>query len=152
MDVGSEPYGGVSLAMREFTGGVARLRAAVAGSLGLGVSELVALMLLGEVGQLTPKELSLQLGITTGSMTAMTDRLEAAGFWGRGPHPFDGRSILLKLTPAGEDAARHYRNVYEGAIESGYRRNAPRDVAGDAAFLKVVAQALEEKAQQVQKS
>jgi len=46
----------------------------------------------------SPRELADQLGITTGSMTTMTDRLSARGYLSRTPHPSDGRKILVRAT------------------------------------------------------
>lgn len=83
-----------------------RYRAALAAQLQIGVTELTALGHLVERGQLTPKELSALLGLTTGTVTGVADRLVAAGLIRREPHSTDRRSILLRPTPAGVHARR----------------------------------------------
>jgi DNA-binding MarR family transcriptional regulator len=42
-----------------------------------------------------------ELGITTGGMSKLVDRIEASGYCRRQPNPDDRRSSLLELTPAG---------------------------------------------------
>jgi DNA-binding MarR family transcriptional regulator len=50
--------------------------------------------------------------ITSGAMTARLDRLVGAGFVERVPDPDDGRSVLVRLTDAGDEiAARALDNV-----------------------------------------
>jgi DNA-binding MarR family transcriptional regulator len=39
--------------------------------------------------------------MTTGAVTAMTDRLVGAGFFARRPHPTDRRSVHVELTQEG---------------------------------------------------
>jgi DNA-binding MarR family transcriptional regulator len=50
-------------------------------------------------GPCTPTDLAEFLSITTASMTAVSDRLEAGGHIVRRPHPTDRRRILVELTP-----------------------------------------------------
>ena len=49
----------------------------------------------------TPTAIATVLGRTTGGMTLALDRLEAAGWVRRAPHPDDRRRILVELTPDG---------------------------------------------------
>lgn len=53
-------------------------------------------------GQSTPKAISGQLGLSTGATAIMLNRLEAAGFVERRPHPTDRRGVLIALGPAAE--------------------------------------------------
>lgn len=50
-------------------------------------------------GLATPKALSEHLGLTSGATAIMLNRLEAAGFIERHPHPTDRRGVLLSLGP-----------------------------------------------------
>lgn len=84
-----------------------RYCAGLAAQLQIGVTELTALGHLVQAGHLTPKELSALLGLTTGTITGVADRLVAAGLVRRDPHPTDRRSIRLRPTPAGTHA-RHW--------------------------------------------
>ncbi len=46
----------------------------------------------------TPRLLADRLGLTTGSVTAMLDRLEKIGYITRSPHPTDRRRLLVRAT------------------------------------------------------
>lgn len=65
-------------------------------------------LLLGSEG-LSPRELGQRLGLTTGSVTAMLDRLERLDFLARDPHPDDGRKSVVTITTQG--ARRCYELV-----------------------------------------
>lgn len=51
----------------------------------------------------SPKEIAGRLGLSSGSATALIDRLEKAGFLHRRPNPGDRRGVLVSLD---EEAAR----------------------------------------------
>lgn len=54
-------------------------------------------------GRLLPRELAERLQLSSGSLTMILDRLEAAGFLMRLPNPTDRRSVYVELNPAGAD-------------------------------------------------
>jgi DNA-binding MarR family transcriptional regulator len=68
--------------------------------LGLDPTETTAVLAIGRSGQLTPGELGRRLGMTSGGVTALVQRLERAGHVRRHPHPRDKRSALLSLQPS----------------------------------------------------
>ncbi|WP_424217286.1 MarR family winged helix-turn-helix transcriptional regulator (plasmid) [Streptomyces sp. BI20] len=68
--------------------------------LGVNETDLRCLEILLSVEETTPRELSRQLGLTTGSVTTMLDRLEKLAYLTRGPHPDDRRKTLVRITPA----------------------------------------------------
>jgi DNA-binding MarR family transcriptional regulator len=72
---------------------------AVAERLGLGPTDHKCLDLLRERGAMTGSELAASTGLTTGAITGVVDRLERAGYVGRGPHPHDGRKQVLRPVP-----------------------------------------------------
>jgi DNA-binding MarR family transcriptional regulator len=72
-----------------------RHRAAVARRLGLSDTEVSALVHLSRHGSLTPSQLGDLLFLTSGGVTALTQRLERAGYVDRAPHPRDKRSTVL---------------------------------------------------------
>lgn len=72
-----------------------RHRAAVARRLGLSDTEVAALVHLSRHGNLTPSQLGELLFLTSGGVTALTQRLERAGYVDRRPHPRDKRSTVL---------------------------------------------------------
>ena len=84
------------------------MRAALARHAGVSATDLDALEHLEADGPLTQRDLGERLSITSGAVTMLVDRLEAAGWVVRQPHPSDRRYILIELsaqaaeqTPAG---------------------------------------------------
>jgi DNA-binding MarR family transcriptional regulator len=131
--------------LRVLNANTLRLRTHFAGELGLGLNELNALVHLLDAGQLTPKGLARMLSITTGSATAMIDRLENAGFVARRPHPSDRRSLLLDLTPAGRHAMKWVGEQYESAIVGSFQEQI-RIPEGTTDFLRKLCLAIQEAA------
>jgi DNA-binding MarR family transcriptional regulator len=76
-----------------------RHRAGVARRLGLDDTEVAALTHLARHGNLTPSRLGELLFLTSGGVTALTRRLERAGYVRRQPHPRDRRSTVLSARP-----------------------------------------------------
>ena len=73
-------------------------RNAIGRKLGLNVTDSECLSFLTIKGVATPKELSQYTSLTTGSTTAMLDRLEKAKFIKRKPNPSDRRGVLVEIT------------------------------------------------------
>jgi DNA-binding MarR family transcriptional regulator len=69
----------------------------------VGLTELRALGRIMVAGSLSPKQLAEALDLTTGTVTALLDRLERAGLVARSPHPRDRRMLQIELTPLGRD-------------------------------------------------
>jgi DNA-binding MarR family transcriptional regulator len=67
--------------------------------LGIGRSDGRCLDILDQVGSASAGELARQLGLTTGAVTAMVDRLERAGYVQRVADPEDRRRVLVEATP-----------------------------------------------------
>lgn len=55
-------------------------------------------ILLGSEDAAAPSLLATRLGLTTGSVTTMLDRLEGLGYLTRGPHPTDRRKTIVRAT------------------------------------------------------
>ncbi|MGW4244141.1 MarR family winged helix-turn-helix transcriptional regulator [Nocardia sp. NPDC004722] len=51
-------------------------------------------------GESTPGALAAELGLTSGSVTTMLDRLTKLGHVTRAPEPGDRRKVLVRITPA----------------------------------------------------
>lgn len=66
--------------------------------LGIHRNDLRALNLLEE-GPLSPRLIGERIGLTSGSVTALLDRLEKAGFVERRPSKTDRRSIEVEIVP-----------------------------------------------------
>ena len=69
--------------------------------LGMHETDLRCLELLLATKECSPRELSILLGLTTGSVTAVLDRLEKHELLTRTPHPVDRRKTVVKVTPEG---------------------------------------------------
>jgi len=78
-----------------------RLRAART-VLGVGPTEMGALLFLFMEGASTPTEVANRLQITTASVTELVERLSRAGLARRAPHPHDRRKVVLSLTDAAQ--------------------------------------------------
>lgn len=67
--------------------------------LGVNETDLRCLEILLAAEEVAPRELSDQLGLATGSVTTMLDRLEKLGYLTRTPHPTDRRKTLVRVAP-----------------------------------------------------
>ena len=88
----------------------------LAGSLGVVPSDYRALFFVADHDDATPKAVADFLGLTTGAMTTLVDRIEAAGLVARSAHPTDRRSIRLEVTPKGQKAVDFGRAKYNDAF------------------------------------
>lgn len=79
-----------------------RLRTAMTGLLGIGLTDLDALEYLELYGPMTQRDLARRLIVTSGAITMLVDRLGRLGLVRRGPHPTDRR---VSLVHAEADAA-----------------------------------------------
>ncbi len=80
------------------------LRREVARRLGLSDFQAAVLEQLHERGALRPGQLAEQLGLTSGGVTGLTQRMERSDHISREPHRRDGRSTLLRITPTAQAA------------------------------------------------
>jgi DNA-binding MarR family transcriptional regulator len=83
---------------------------AVAARFGLHTTDLECLDLIFMHGQVTAGELAKAVGLTSGAVTALIDRLERAGYVARAADPGDRRRILVRVRP---DAIKPIQSVYE---------------------------------------
>ena len=66
---------------------------------GLSESDVEALELLIDTGSSTAGKLSDLMGLTTGAVTRVIDRLEQAGYVRRVPDPADRRRVIVEVVP-----------------------------------------------------
>ena len=128
--------------LRRVDTGTYALRIRLAEKLGIGTIDINAMAFVGEVDGLTPKDLGKALNITTGSVTAMVDRLEAKGFMVRKPNPTDRRSVLLHLSPEGTDAMQWANDHFAAAAEALLRQSSEDNTVNIAEFLEGIGQRL----------
>jgi len=123
---------------------LARHHAALERRLGLTGNEMLAIAYLAQHDKLTPSRLAALVDLSSGGVSALVQRLERRGHVTRHPHPTDGRSWLIRLTPGtaarmqGADA----RVIEELArVAAGLAEHEQRAIAG---FLQRVAELGEE--------
>lgn len=90
-----------------------RMHSDLTGLMKMNDSDLKALRMLAireqQQRDVSPHELAEHLGVSTAAVTTLIDRLAAQGFAERHPHPRDGRSRILVLTPkAREHFFQHF--------------------------------------------
>lgn len=71
--------------------------AAVADRLGVGVTDVKCYSILRQAGPITAGELGERVGLTTGAITGVIDRLEQVGLVRRARDPSDRRRVVLEL-------------------------------------------------------
>jgi DNA-binding MarR family transcriptional regulator len=93
---------------------------AIAQRFGVNRTDLRCLDLLMEElgGEATPGQLGTRLGLTTGSVTAMIDRLAKLGYVTRSPDPTDRRKVVVRPTDTILDKSREiYGRLVAGGVE-----------------------------------
>lgn len=96
----------------------ARLVQEEASARGLGLTDLRFLFSLAARpgGSVLPKEATAYLGLSTGAMTSLVDRLERGGFVRRVPNPNDRRSVEVVILDEGVRAVDEVKDIYRDAF------------------------------------
>lgn len=90
----------------------------VAASLGLYNNDFISLDILREAGPITAGELSKKTGLTTGSITALVDRLEKNGYVHRQNDPSDRRRVIIVPDyESKEEVSNSYRPLHTAMVE-----------------------------------
>lgn len=111
--------------IRALQGAVEAVDAAAAARLGINQTDLRCLDVLLQRESATPGELGAALGLTTGSVTAMLDRLDRLGYLTREPDPADRRRSVVRAGDRTRQAADEiYRPLAEEANEGLQRYSA----------------------------
>jgi DNA-binding MarR family transcriptional regulator len=104
----------VSQAVLRFIAAVVLHNQAVAARVGLGASDAQVLSLLTVNGPMTPSQIASLTGLTTGSVTALLDRLERGDYVRRERDTRDRRKILVVPEEVGQQRlAQHYAGYGE---------------------------------------
>lgn len=88
---------------------------AVVAESGLSLPHMHAVEILGIYGPMKMRDLGARLGVTTGTLTVTTDKLEKAGLVVRVANPEDRRSWTLELTAAGRQTHEQH-SAYHSAL------------------------------------
>ncbi|GAA1336903.1 MarR family winged helix-turn-helix transcriptional regulator [Arthrobacter roseus] len=97
-------------ALRDYRTAETAMRAHASTMMGMGKTDLAAVRCLLQARQdgrdLSPKELSAKLDISSASTTVLIDRLVKSGHARREPHPTDGRALLIQPTESSDSEVR----------------------------------------------
>lgn len=115
----------------------------VSDRLGLHRSDLRCLHLL-RYGCVTPRDIALQTGLTSGSVTALLDRLEIAGFIERRRSLSDRRSVEIALPPEQQAKMSAVYDELVGAFTAHFVGRSQLEIDRVAAALDDFASALED--------
>jgi DNA-binding MarR family transcriptional regulator len=81
-----------------------RLRLAAAEHLGLTIADFDAVQYLAAAGPVPAGRIAEAMGITTGAVTGLVDRLERSGWVERARHEVDRRQVVVQISAARRDA------------------------------------------------
>jgi len=81
-----------------------RLRLAAADRLGLAIADFEAVRFLADEGPVAAGRIAEAMGITSGAVTGLVDRLERAGWVERARHEGDRRQVVVQLAAARREA------------------------------------------------
>jgi DNA-binding MarR family transcriptional regulator len=127
-----------------------RFEDAAAACVGVNRTAMRCMDVLDQAGQLTPSEIAVQTGLTSGAVTAMLDRLERVGLVQRRPDPSDRRRVLVQLT----DKARELASEIYGplAVEmTEFERYSDAELRLIANFLRLATATLRRHAERVER-
>jgi len=119
---------------RELSNATIAFHDAVAKRLGLHITDHKALGYLFERGPMPAGRLGELTGLTTGSVTAMIDRLERRGYVRRERDPADRRKVIIAPT---DDAAKHegIRALF-GPLQRAFDRHLPSYTEEDQRLIR----------------
>jgi DNA-binding MarR family transcriptional regulator len=106
------------------------------------LSQMHTLEILGQQSPLRMKELAAKMGVTTGTLTVNVDRLAKQGLVARIPHETDRRSILVALTPDGQELYREHHEHHLHLTRELQAALTPDETQQFAAILSKLTQAL----------
>lgn len=91
-----------------------RYQIAVADQLGMPLTDVHAIGALLEIGPAGVRRLADLMGMTTGAVTRLVDRLERAGYVSRSTDPADRRRVVVQVVPERiADIGRYYEPIGE---------------------------------------
>ncbi len=111
---------------------------AIAKSSGLSPQQNHTIEIVGNEGPIRMKPLSDKLGVTTGTLTVMIDRLEKAGYVERQNDPMDGRAYNVVLTNRGKEIHKEHHAYHHKLAEDISSDLDPSEVKGFIVTLEKV--------------
>ena len=83
----------------------------------LPLTQFEPMSVIDRLGTCRVQDIAAELGITTGGVSKLIDRIESDGFCRRRPNPDDRRSSLLELTPPGRRLLRAAGKTFDDELE-----------------------------------
>lgn len=112
MTASESPTDRLSQLLLEFYEKMASWEHSVVKQTGLSPAQMHAIEMIGHHPNLRMKELALRMGITTGTLTVMIDRLEKFNLVARQPHARDRRSFNIVLTSKGRQHFKEHHQLH----------------------------------------
>ena len=112
---------GLLISFQKLQTRMAHLTASIAFSLGIGESDLLALIFIANQGGATPKQTGDFVVLSSGAVTNLIDRLVAAGLVERVPNPNDRRSLLINPTPSGSATVGSIADLFRRSFTESVR-------------------------------
>ena len=106
-----------------------RFDQAVADAVGLNRTDIRCVDVLDREGPLTAGRLAQAMGLTSGAVTTLVDRLERAGHARRVRDERDRRRVLVELTPEARGLAASFYAPHAEAAQQIYRRYTEDQIA-----------------------
>ena len=141
----------VMIAVREQGISSVLFRNAIGRKLGLNITDSECLSLLSIKGISTPTELSRYTGLTSGSTTAMLDRLEKAEYIRRKPNPKDRRGVLIEISKKWAETAGPLVAGVQKAHKELIASYADKDLETIADFLTCFTENVKEQIEMIEK-
>jgi DNA-binding MarR family transcriptional regulator len=138
----------VANSLRDLTLSYYRFIALASQKVKLGTTELVALGYLRDRGPLRAGQLGERLGLTTGSITALIDRLERIGYADRLRHPQDRRGVVVELTPTGRAEVGTLFELVAANVETALEGMSAGELDAVARFLRKINAAFERRGEE----
>lgn len=135
MDSKSDLKRHVILAAQEYGIASVLFRNAIGHRLGLNITDIGCVNFLFIKGSSTPTELARYTGLTTGSTTAMLDRLEKAELIARKPNPRDRRGVIVEIDQRSREAVAPMVQGVQRAQSELLDSFSEKDLAAIASFL-----------------
>ena len=131
-----------ALALTRVAGADHRLRAAAAEHLGLALADFDAVQFLADAGPVPAGRIAEAMGITSGAVTGLVDRLERAGWVERARHDLDRRQVVVQLAAARREAIDSGRGLRERLLDEALARLDDAALAETTALLDDTAERL----------
>ena len=119
-----------------------RLRAAAAQELGLPLADFDAVQYLADAGPVPAGRIAEAMGVTSGAVTGLVDRLERTGWVERARHDLDRRQVVVQLATARRGAIDAGRALRERLLGEALAELDESALAKTAALLDAAAEQL----------